>query len=52
MTRYFVDTEEYAQMVERINELEADVLCLDTALGELEEYINGLIENLRNVGEV
>ena len=52
MTRYFVDTEEYANMVERIAQLEDIVLCLEEDYCTLSVYVDAVIENLRNVGEV
>jgi hypothetical protein len=48
----FKDTEEYAQMVERISQLEDIVHCLEEDFCTLSDYVNDVIENLRNVGEV
>ena len=66
MTRYFVDTEEYKRLIERLEFLEDRLVPnnltneeindkLDYIEGELTAltaYVDGVVENLSSVGEV
>ena len=66
MTRYFVDTEEYKRLIERLEFLEDRLVpnnltneeindklnYIEGELTALTAYVDGVVENLSSVGEV